>query len=65
MKCSRCGTETKNLPEYLVDTETELLCTKCSGTADRRDDAVNLFHRYRYGRNRFTIVDDSGVEVAA
>jgi len=63
MKCSKCGGEIKNLPEYIEDTGAELLCTVCAGTAERTDDIVVLFDGYRF---RASFADtNSELEVAA
>ncbi|MEN6372985.1 MAG: hypothetical protein ABFD64_13335 [Armatimonadota bacterium] len=48
MKCSKCGGEIKNLPEYIEETDAELLCSVCAGTAERTDDVAVLFDGFRY-----------------
>jgi hypothetical protein len=65
MKCSKCGGEIKNLPEYMEETGAELLCAKCAGTADRRGDAVVLFDRFRYTSTYSSSSTDSELEIAA
>ena len=51
MKCSKCGGEVKNLPEYIEETATEVLCAKCAGTTERNDDAVMTLDNLRYGKS--------------
>jgi hypothetical protein len=47
MKCSKCGGEIKNLPEYIEETGAEVLCSVCAGTAHRRDDSGLVFDKLR------------------
>ena len=64
MKCSKCGREIKNLPEYIEETDAEVLCSVCAGTADRDDNAILLFDRLRYRRAAYT-VQDNDMDIAA
>jgi hypothetical protein len=64
MKCSKCGREIKNLPEYIEETDAEVLCSVCAGTADRDDNAILLFDRLRYRRASYTS-QDNDMEIAA
>ena len=59
MRCSKCGGEIKNLPEYIEETGAEVLCSACAGTAERSDDAAVLFNRFRYT----TTYSDSDTEL--
>ncbi|HOK54743.1 MAG TPA: hypothetical protein PLU88_06220 [Armatimonadota bacterium] len=63
MKCANCGGEIKNLPEYIEETGAEVLCSKCAGTSERRDDALVLFDRYSYSA-KYTATDQE-LEIAA
>jgi hypothetical protein len=63
MRCSKCGGEIKNLPEYVEETGAEVICSVCAGTADRPDDSALVFEKFRPIR----LVSDLGdeIEVAA
>lgn len=53
MKCSKCGGKIKNLPEYLEETKTEVLCSQCAGTVEHCDEAILVLNRIRYGKGYF------------
>lgn len=61
MKCSKCGKQIKNLPDYMEDMEAEFLCSTCAGTAQRGDEAVYLFDYYRSRGATYTS-SESGTE---
>lgn len=63
MKCSKCGGEIKNLPDYIAETQTETLCSKCAGYSEQGESSIYSFGRYR-SHSKFTEVSDD-MEVAA
>lgn len=63
MKCSKCGREIKNLPDYLIDTGAELLCTECAGTSERTSDSPYTYSGLRSYKVYHDSEDD--VEIAA
>jgi ribosome-binding protein aMBF1 (putative translation factor) len=66
MKCSKCGKEIRNLPEYMQEMGAELLCSDCAGTAERSESTVHMFDYYRSrGSTAFTESSNDEMEVAA
>jgi hypothetical protein len=64
MKCSKCGKQIKNLPDYMEETGAEVLCSSCAGTMERSDEAVLLFDHYRSRGARFVEASED-LDVAA
>ena len=58
MKCSKCGSEVKNLPEYIQDIGTEVLCTKCAGTENDSDDPSPVYDKFRYYSKGYALSSD-------
>jgi hypothetical protein len=46
MRCSKCGGEIRNLPDYMEEIDAEFLCTKCSGYSEQ-DGEMILPDRYK------------------
>ncbi len=67
MKCSKCGKQINNLPEYLQDMDAELLCRECAGTAERSESTVYMFDFYRSRGSKTSYSERGGdeVEIAA
>jgi hypothetical protein len=63
MKCSKCGGEIKNLPEYIEETQTEIVCTKCAGYSEQGESSVVILDRFHTFRG-FSRVSEE-VEIAA
>jgi len=62
MKCSKCGGEIKNLPDYIEETGADVLCSVCAGTADRGDESP-VYNRFTYLRS--FVSSDEELEIAA
>jgi len=62
MKCSKCGGEIKNLPEYIEEIGAEVLCSACAGTAERSDESM-VYDGFRYFRGFVESSDE--LEIAA
>ena len=65
MKCSKCGAEIKNLPDYIADTGADVLCSHCAGTDEEREGTMISFDRF-YGSRSFSASGSSDeTELAA
>jgi len=63
MRCSKCGGEIKNLPDYVEETGAEVVCTQCSGFATQSGDNSPVYSRSSYLKELSIFRDD--LEVAA
>lgn len=63
MKCSKCGGEIRNLPDYIEETGAEVLCTQCAGFSEQGERGIITFDRFRGLRTVGPVGDE--LEVAA
>lgn len=63
MKCSKCGGEIKNLPDYIEETNTEVLCSKCAGTENKGTTTSPIYNRYRYYKSYAGVTEE--IDIAA
>jgi hypothetical protein len=63
VKCSKCGGEVKNLPTYIEETGAELICSKCSGYADRTGETLLSYDKLQTLRTFSSV--GSELDVAA